>query len=143
VLNVDNASSGPWRLKNMQVTSGTDQAAVAAVDLINDNNEVLHEQASASGPVEAAFKALEQATGISLKLRNFELHSATAGDDAQGEVTVIVDYNEQSWRGHGTSVDIVEAGTRACLEVVNRILRRRELGLDTPPQTADINRASI
>ncbi|NNL53519.1 MAG: 2-isopropylmalate synthase [Woeseia sp.] len=143
VLNVDNASSGPWLLQKMQVSSGTDQPAEAGITLLNESGESLHEQASASGPMEAAFKALEQATGISVTLRNFELHSATAGDDAQGEVTVIVDYNDQSWRGHGTSVDIVEAGTRACLEVINRIIRRRDLGLNSVAPAPDINRASI
>ncbi len=143
VLNADSASGGPWTLKSMQVTSGTEQAAEASIELIDEHGSSVGEAATAEGPIEAAFKALEQATGISLTLRNFELHSATAGDDAQGEVTVVVDYNGQSWRGHGASVDIVEAGTRACLEVVNRILRRRELGLDTAPPQTDINRASI
>ncbi len=143
VLDVDNTSGGPWLLKNMRITSGTEQAAEARIELVHENGESRTEAATASGPMEAAFKALEQATGISLKLRNFELHSATAGDDAQGEVTVIVDYNERSWRGHGISVDIVEAGTRACLEVANRILRRRELGRDSEPVSSDINRASI
>ena len=54
-----------------------------------------------------------------------------------------MEYDEQTYRGHGASVDIVEAGTRACLEVINRILRRRESGLDTGPSPSDINRASI
>ena len=33
------------------------------------------------------------------------------------------------YRGHGASVDIVEAGCRACLEVMNRILRREARGV--------------
>jgi 2-isopropylmalate synthase len=61
-------------------------------------------------------------------LRNFELHSASIGEDAQGEVTVTVEIVEQSFRGRGASVDIVEAGCRACLEVVNRSLRRLARG---------------
>lgn len=143
VLNVDSASGGPWKLKSMRVSSSTEEAASASIELLHEDGRTRSESASAEGPMEAAFKALEQATGISLVLRNFELHSASAGDDAQGEVTVMVDANGQEWRGHGASVDIVEAGTRACLEVVNRILRRRELGLDNEPENKDINRASI
>ena len=143
ILNADSASGGPFSLKSLEVLSSTERPARATLELVDEQARVRAESASAEGPMEAAFKALEQATGISLTLRNFELHSATAGDDAQGEVTVIVEYNGQTWRGHGASVDIVEAGTRACLEVVNRILRRRELGLDTEPVASDINRASI
>ena len=58
-------------------------------------------------------------------------------------VTVTVDYQDQPYRGHGTSIDIVEAGSRAYLEVINRILRRRERGLGDEPIDSDINRASI
>ncbi len=143
ILNVDSSSTGPWKLKSMEVRTGTQTPAHASICLLNEDGSECAETASAAGPMEAAFKALEIATGISLVLRKFELHSATAGDDAQGEVTVVVEHNDQTWRGHGTSVDIVESGTRACLEVINRILRRRERGLDSAPINEDINRASI
>ncbi len=143
IMNVDSTSSGPWTLQSMQVTSGTDSDAAATITLMHENGEQSSQTAAASGPVEAAFKALEQMTGINLSLSNFELHSATVGDDAQGEVTVTVEYNDQPYRGHGASIDIVEAGSRAYLEVINRILRRRELGLDAAPPPCDINRASI
>jgi 2-isopropylmalate synthase len=93
--------------------------------------------------VEAAFIALEEASGINLQLKNFELHSATVGEDAQGEATVVVELHGQSYRGHGASQDIVEAAARAYLEVINRILRRRKRGLDVGAVESEINRASI
>ena len=40
-----------------------------------------------------------------------------------------VENDGESFRGRGASVDIVEAGCRACLEVTNRILRRKARGL--------------
>ena len=54
-----------------------------------------------------------------------------------------VEYQGQSYRGQGTSIDIVEAASRAYLEVINRILRRRERLGDPEPVPSDINRASI
>jgi 2-isopropylmalate synthase len=143
IMNVDSASSGPWILKSLQVTSGTDEQATASLDLIDENGEERSESAKADGPVEAAFSVLERMAGIELILKNFELHSATIGDDAQGEATVTVEYDGHSYRGHGASTDIVEAACRAYLEVINRILRRRELGLEDQPVAEDINRASI
>jgi len=143
IMNVGNSASGPWVLKTLQIISGTDQNATATLRLIGENGIVKDEAATADGPVEAAFKALEQATGINLVLKNFELHSATVGDDAQGEATVTVEYNEQSYRGHGASTDIVEAASRAYLEVTNRILRRRDRGLDDAPDDSSINQALI
>jgi len=143
IMNVDSSSTGPWVMRSLQVSSGTDRAATATISLVDESGKEITKTANASGPVEAAFDALEQATGVHLTLQNFELHSATVGDDAQGEVTVVVDYEGQPYRGHGTSVDIVEAGSRAYLEVINRVLRRRDRGLDSLPAASDINRASI
>ncbi len=143
IMNVDNSSAGPWTLRSLQITSGTDMDATAMLHLIDENGDERKIAATADGPVEAAFNALEQASDINLTLQNFELHSATVGEDAQGEATVTVDYNGQPYRGHGASQDIVEAAARAYLEVINRILRRRERGLQDTPVDSDINRASI
>jgi 2-isopropylmalate synthase len=143
IMNVDSASSGPWILKALRVSSGTDEQATATLILIDENGDEIDQSAKADGPVEAAFSVLENTTGIDLILKKFELHSATIGEDAQGEATVTVEFNGQSYRGHGTSTDIVEAACRAYLEVINRILRRRERGLDDRRVASDINQASI
>ena len=143
IMNVDSASSGPWILKALRVSSGTDEQATATLILIDENGDEIDQSAKADGPVEAAFSVLENTTGIDLILKKFELHSATIGEDAQGEATVTVEFNGQSYRGHGASTDIVEAACRAYLEVINRILRRRERGLDDGQIASDINQASI
>ena len=143
VMNVDSASTGPWLLRSMSVSSSTASEAMATVTLIDEKGQESTHSTTAPGPIEAAFTALEAITGITLSLSNFEVHSATVGEDAQGEVTVTVDHEGQPYRGHGTSVDTVEAGSRAYLEVINRILRRRELGLDPSDRQSEVNRASI
>ena len=128
VMNAGAASSGPWTLKSLEVQTRTDAPATASVTLLGEDGEAVSDEAQGDGPVAAAFQALEQVTGVALRLKNFDLHSASIGEDAQGEVTVTVEYDGRSFRGHGASVDIVEAGTRACLEVMNRILRRQRRG---------------
>ena len=143
IMNVDNATAGPWMLRSLQISSGTDIDATATLCLIDESGNEKKQAATADGPVEAACIALEEATGIDLALQNFELHSATEGEDAQGEATVTAEHNGHSYRGHGTSVDIVEAACRAYLEVINRILRRQARGLDDRPVESDINQASI
>jgi len=128
IMNADSASLGPWTLKSLEVQTHTDQPATATVTLIDEDGAEVAESARGDGPVAAAFQALEMATGVNMVLRNFELHSASIGEDAQGDVTVTVEIEGQSFRGRSASVDIVEAGCRACLEVMNRELRRRERG---------------
>ena len=142
VMNAGGASSGPWTLKSLEVQTHTDEPATAVVTLLDEDGREVAESAHGDGPIAAAFQALEHATGVRLILRNFELHSASIGEDAQGEVTVSVEYEGRDYRGHGASVDIVEAGCRACLEVTNRILRRGRRGA-TDPGDGDSTRATI
>ena len=125
IMNAGNSSLGPWTLKSLEVQTHTDEPATATVNLIGEDGNEISESALGEGPVAAAFQALETATGVAMELRNFELHSASIGEDAVGEVTVTVEIHGETYRGHGASVDIVEAGCRACLEVMNRTLRRQ------------------
>jgi 2-isopropylmalate synthase len=131
IMNAGSSSLGPWTLASLEVQTHTDEPATATVVLRSEDGDSVTESALGDGPVAAAFQALEKATGVDLILRNFELHSASIGEDAQGEVMVTVEIDGHSYRGRGASVDIVEAGCRACLEVMNRTLRRRLRG-DSP-----------
>lgn len=141
-MSADNATSGPWTLKSLAVQTQSAEPATATVELIGEDSVEVSRSAHGEGPIAAAFQALEQATGVEMELRKFELHSASIGEDAQGEVTVTVEIDGQSFRGRGTSVDIVEAGCRACLEVINRTLRRRQRG-EAKAGAADATRANI
>ena len=143
IMNVDNASTGPWTLKSLEVQTSTSEPAQASVTLISEGGAETQATAQGDGPIAASFQALEQVTGVILTLKKFELHSASIGEDAQGEVTVTVEHEGDSYRGNGTSVDIVEAGSRACLEVMNRILRRRKRSGDEGDAAADAERATI
>jgi 2-isopropylmalate synthase len=137
IMNVDAVSSGPWLLKSLAVSTSTDLPARASVVLLDETGAEHQASATGDGPVAAAIQAVEQITGVVLALRNFELHSVSVGEDAQGEVTVTVEHQGQSYRGHGASVDIVEAGCRACLEVMNRLIRRDRRDSGTCTETAD------
>jgi 2-isopropylmalate synthase len=130
IMNSDDIGAGPWEIDELQISAGSGSIASAAVRLRHTDGKTVQEAAVGDGPVEAAFKAIERGVGFSAQLRNFEVRSVTMGEDAQGEVTVTVEYNGHSYRGNGVSTDIVEAGALAYLEVINRIARRRESGTD-------------
>ncbi|MEM1263609.1 MAG: 2-isopropylmalate synthase [Pseudomonadota bacterium] len=137
VLSADGNTSGPWTMQSFQISSGTDRAASATLTLLDEDQTARTLTANGEGPIEAATEALAELTGLRLELKNFELRSLSMGEDAQGEVVVTVDYEGETYRGHGVSVDIVEAGTRAHLEVINRILRRIASGRATRGDRAD------
>ena len=144
VLTADAAAAGPWTLRDCTVRTSTGEDAVAEVTLLNaDTGEESTASASGNGPIEAASSALATITGLELVLRRFELRSLSTGEDAQGEVVVSVEHDGEPFRGHGVSVDIVEAGTRAHLEVINRILRRSAAGRGAQHARSDVGRATI
>lgn len=143
IMNVDGASAGPWSLQKLEVQTSSDEPAKASVVLAGQEVEQVSASAEGDGPVAAAFAALAQLTGIQVTLKKFDLHSASVGEDAQGEVTITVEYENDMYRGNGASVDIVEAAARACLDVTNRILRRRERTGGDPDDSASLTRATI
>ena len=143
IMNAGDAHSGPWEIDELQISAGSASIASAAVRLKYRDDSIVDEAAVGDGPVEAAFKAIERCVGFEVQLRNFEVRSVTMGEDAQGEVTVTVEYNGHSYRGNGVSTDIVEAGALAYLEVINRIARRREAGTDQSAPPANKDAAAI
>ena len=143
IMNIDTSIGGPWTLKSLEITSLSGEPSNAKVILVDEKGAVHSKSTSASGPVEAAFSAIKKITEVNLTLKKFDLHSPTIGSDAQGEVTVNVEHEGQSYRGSGTSVDIVEAGSRAYLGVINRIIRREKQGIKSTPQNNNIHRAPI
>jgi 2-isopropylmalate synthase len=121
VLRAEGSAAGPWQLAELTTETRSGGTARAQVLLRHSDGRVVERSASGDGPVDAAFKAIEAATGIAVVLRKFEVQAVSEGEDAQGEARVYVEYNHKTYRGASVSTNIVESGTRAFLEVINRI----------------------
>ncbi len=121
VLRAEGSASGPWTLIELKTAAATGSPAEASVRLLHTDGRVADRTACGDGPVDAAFKAIEAATGVHVTLRKFEVRSVSEGEDAQGEAVVYVEYNQRTYRGSSVSTNIVESSTRAFLEVLNRI----------------------
>jgi 2-isopropylmalate synthase len=121
VLRAEGSAAGPWQLTALSTETKSGDTAHAVVRLTHADGRCVERSASGDGPVDAAFKAIEAATGIAVVLRKFEVHAVSEGEDAQGEARVYVEYNRRTYRGASVSTNIVESGTRAFLEVINRI----------------------
>ena len=118
------AGSG-YRLASMTV-SDRGQRASAQVELSDPEGRRLGESALGDGPVDALFAALANATGVTLSLESYQVHSVGLGTDARGEATLSVHHDGTEYVGSGTSRDIIEASALAWLDVANRILRARQ-----------------
>ena len=118
-------SSRRWQLESLSAVSGTGTPPSAAVSLLSFDGRKVDEAATGDGPVDAVFKCIERITGVRARLRDFHIASVTEGEDAQGEVVVVVEHEGRTYRGRGLSTDIVLASAEAYLEVVNRIAAGR------------------
>ncbi|HUK02481.1 MAG TPA: 2-isopropylmalate synthase [Steroidobacteraceae bacterium] len=131
VLRASSSASGPWTLAELLTTADSHGNAEAVVKLQHADGRTIDQRSSGDGPVDAAFKAIEVATGVTVQVRKFEVRGVTGGEDAQGEAVVYVEYNQRSYRGSSVSTNIVESATRAFLEVINRIELSQRSGART------------
>jgi 2-isopropylmalate synthase len=136
VLQVEGGTSGPWTLERLRTEAATGEVARAVVNLAHVDGRRIEQVATGDGPVDAALTAIQQAIGLPVRLRKFEVRSVSEGEDAQGEALVTVDCDGRTYRGSSVSTNIVESGVRAFLEVINRIELSRHSGR-RPRQTAD------
>ena len=114
-----------WQLVSFEVTSGSEIEPRCRLTLRHGDEERTEDVTVGDGPVDAAFLATEKITGVELKCKDFQVRSATLGRDAQGDVSIEIEHNGQTYRGRGFSTDTVEATIRAILNAVNQIIAKR------------------
>ncbi|MCW2277643.1 2-isopropylmalate synthase [Heliophilum fasciatum] len=117
-------------LDYLQVTSGTTLMPTATVRLVSGDgstNKVISASAHGDGPVDAVYKAIDQATGTSVKLTHYAIAAITPGEDAQGEVSVRVERDGCIYTGRGVDTDIITASAKAYLNGINKSIN------DNPP----------
>jgi len=115
-----------WKLLSMHTVSGTGVIPTATVRVKDAAGAESQDAATGDGPVDAVFNALERLTGIDPVLTDYQVRSISSGKDAQGEVTVEVEWEGRPYRGRGVSTDIIEASGRAYLAALNRIEADRQ-----------------
>ncbi len=110
-----------WELVRFQVTSGTGVIATASVVLRDSAGVERIIAATGDGPIDAIYSAIQEATGVSVTLEDYQTRGVTRGKDAQGEVSVEIRHRDRKVRGRGLSTDVLEAAAKAYLAAINRI----------------------
>jgi 2-isopropylmalate synthase len=111
-----------WKLVSFEIISRAGDLPHVRMTLQNGGQAVTKEVTAGDGPIDAAFRAVEEITGLALVCKDYQVRSATIGRDAQGEATLEVEHQGRSYRGLGVSTDTVEASIKALLNAVNRIV---------------------
>ena len=76
------------------------------------------------GPIDAVFQAINAATGVAPTLSDFTIGAVTEGQDALGEVSVVVEVDGFTGAGQGVSTDIIDAAARAYVRALSVAVAR-------------------
>jgi 2-isopropylmalate synthase len=114
-----------YRLDYFHVYSGNKLLPSATIRIKYKGKSHISSE-TGDGPVDALFRAIDSATGIKPKLKDYQVHAIGSGKDAQGQVKLMIDINGNEYVGKGTSTDILEASALAYLNAINRDLFRHK-----------------
>ncbi|MFC6439495.1 2-isopropylmalate synthase [Bowmanella sp. JS7-9] len=109
-----------YELTYLQANAGRNIVPSATVKLRIGEDQEVTATAVGNGPVDAAFNAIIQATGVSdIDIVDFKLDSKGEGADALAQVSVVAEYHGRRFHGIGLATDIVESGVKALIFVLN------------------------
>lgn len=109
-----------YRLVSLKVCSETGEIPTATVVLSADGVEKTG-VAKGSGPVDAAYRAIESIVVSGCELQLYSVSNITSGTDAQGEVTARLKRDGRIVNGQGADTDIVIASAKAYVHALNRL----------------------
>ncbi|PWA92930.1 2-isopropylmalate synthase B [Artemisia annua] len=124
-----------WKFGDVQVTCGSLGLSTATVKLIDSDGKEHIACSVGTGPVDAAYKAVDLIVKAPVKLLEYSMSAVTAGIDAIASTRVVIDAeNDQTttlatgqkvvrtYSGTGASMDIVISSVRAYVGAINKML---------------------
>ncbi|KAI3952968.1 hypothetical protein MKX01_028660 [Papaver californicum] len=126
-----------WSVGDMQVTCGTLGLSTATVKLIGAADGVEHVACSVgTGPVDAAYKAIDLIVKVPVMLLEYSMSSVTEGIDAIASTRVVIrgenghtstnaitgETVHRAFSGTGAGMDIVVSSVRAYVNALNKML---------------------
>jgi len=128
------AENEHFKLVSLKVCSETGETPNASMVLEIGGNEV-SASSDGSGPVDAAFRAIETVVNSDTELQLYSVNAITSGTDAQGEVTVRLEKAGRIVSGQGADTDIVIASANAYINALNKLVGADER---EHPQRGDV-----
>ncbi len=132
-----------YQLEWFDVEASTRRPPHATVGLRNPEGEEITGSFTGDGPVDAIFRAINAATGVDARLREFRVDAVTGGQDALGETSVVLEIGGVTGAGQGVSTDILEAGARAYVRALSNAVRRQGVMVEAEAATAQAARAPL
>lgn len=115
-----------FTIEKFVINSGNTITATAVLNVTKEG-KTIEKVSRGDGPIDAAFKAIEKAVGMTLKLEDYQLQSVTEGKDALGDALVKLSNGDGAvYSGRGLSTDVIEASIHAYINAVNKMIYERQ-----------------
>ena len=124
IFTLKNPEKPEWLLNSYELRSRTGKNPDVSITLQCGDAQYMQNIGEGDGPVDALFQAVIQIIGVKATLKEYHVQSVSVGEDAQGEVSVLIQTesgDEKVFRGHGVSTDTIEATVQAILAAINRM----------------------
>ncbi len=138
-----------YTLEWFDVAASSRRPPHATVGVSTPEGQMREGSFTGDGPVDAVFRAINAAVGIDARLREFRVDAVTGGQDALGEVSVVVELGDaDAALAHGTpgvlagervtgagqavATDIIEAAGEAYARALSSAVRRARAAADAP-----------
>jgi 2-isopropylmalate synthase len=105
-----------------EVEAGSRKDPVARVAVKMPSGEESVGESGGDGPVDAIFLAIQKAAATECDLRQYTVEAVTGGEDALGQVTVMLRAAGRLATGQGVATDILEASARAYVRALSNAL---------------------
>jgi 2-isopropylmalate synthase len=125
-----------YTLQWFDVEASSRRPPHATVSVLTPEGEELTGSFTGDGPVDAIFRAVNAATGVDARLREFRVDAVTGGEDALGETSVVVEVDGHSAAGQGVATDILQAAGVAYVRAITAATRKARAAAEAPPVTA-------
>ncbi|PHT45203.1 2-isopropylmalate synthase B [Capsicum baccatum] len=130
-----------WQLQNVQVTCGSLGLSTATVKLIDADGKEHISCSVGTGPVDAAYKAVDLIVKIPVTLLEYSMNAVTQGIDAIASTRVLIrgenghtsthaltgETVHRTFSGTGADMDIVISSVRAYIGALNKMMSFRKL----------------
>ena len=114
-----------YHLESYTTSSSNLTGSMSQVTLKCDG-DIISGVSTGDGPIDSAFRAIEQCIGYHYELDDFQVQSVTEGKEALGSALVRLRNNGKLYSGNGISTDIVAASIRAYINALNKIVAEEE-----------------
>jgi 2-isopropylmalate synthase len=114
-----------YKFISLKVSTETGEEPQAEIVFADEGVE-RRAQSSGSGPVDAAFKAIESVVSSGAELELYSVNAITKGTESQGEVTVRLGHAGMIVNGQGADTDIIVASAKAYLSALNKLVSKAE-----------------